>query len=91
MPAIDARIIELESEVERLHEFILRVADHLYLAAEVLSILAERISGRVSTSWVNRSDQVWDSKNKSIIVSAVLRSGLMNMMNEREKATRARM
>jgi len=41
---------ELEAEIERLHAFILRVSERLFLAAEVLSIKAEKKEKRKDTN-----------------------------------------
>lgn len=40
----EERIRCLEEEIKRLHNFTLKLADHLFLAAEVLSIKAEKKS-----------------------------------------------
>lgn len=38
---------DYEAEIARLHDFVLQVSQRLFLAAEVLSILAERKKSRV--------------------------------------------
>lgn len=44
-----------EAEIRHLHEFILQVADRLFLAAEVLSIKAERKGDRNKTATTPRN------------------------------------
>ena len=44
-PSCQAELTSLEAEVARLRAFCLQLAEHLYLAAEVLAIRAERSRG----------------------------------------------